>query len=813
MRREARFRPFASRGRLAIVAILLTFIVFSTLTVVSSIRSTNRSKNRSTVIEVAARQRTLAERYLADILLVQRGYQADPASVAAVLTESAHVLLDGGTAPAVNGNDDDVHVPPAIGADLRAQIVQEQRLVTDLTREGRAVLTGRAVPAPLTGHEQITARDPVERLRILEALTSDVAFNAAGSIAAADRRNVNSQLRMQVGLGVAGLLLALFLAWALIRVTRRQTGHFRSLISSSSELVFVLGPDGCRYAGHTVVSLLGCPEEDLLGPGIESYVHEDDREAVRAAAEQGEPARLVFRVRNAAGVWRYLDADLSDLRHNRHLQGVVFNARDITERVELERQLTEQARRDTFSGQLVEALEMADDEASAYEVTERAMVEIDPGTPMELLVSDSSRAHLKPAASSPTAGAPSCPVESPFACVAVRRGNPVVFEDSDALNACPNLRDRSSGACSAVCVPISFMGRALGVLHTTGPAGRPLSREKVEQLTTLATQAGTRVGTVRAFEKTQLQAATDQLTGLDNRRTIERHLRRFAAEQRPYALALADLDHFKQLNDKHGHDAGDRALRLFAQVSLDAVRENDLVGRWGGEEFVFVFPGLDQSQAATVLERLRTRLSSSHTGQHPRFTASFGVTDSSHAETIQELVQIADAALYAAKNEGRDQIRTDGGLTRVGSDGSGTSVLPDHLWPRTAAGRTRRAVFQSASRASATSPVSGVDGQVAAAGEVGVVAGALDVGGAGMASASAARCWSSAVTVSAASTAERGEAGPEQLARGLVQAGAGDGSADRPGVLDAVALAEVVGPVSAAAAVVRTVIRCRTRRQ
>ena len=100
-----------------------------------------------------------------------------------------------------------------------------------------------------------------------------------------------------------------------------------------------------------------------------------------------------------------------------------------------------------------------------------------------------------------------------------------MFDSSQDLNACPHLRGRASGACSAVCVPVSFMGRALGVLHTTGPAGTPLPAEKIAQLTTLAGQAGARIGTVRAFEKTQLQASTDGLTGLVNRRTLEKKLR------------------------------------------------------------------------------------------------------------------------------------------------------------------------------------------------------------------------------------------------------------------------------------------------
>ena len=159
------------------------------------------------------------------------------------------------------------------------------------------------------------------------------------------------------------------------------------------------------------------------------------------------------------------------------------------------------------------------------------------------------------------------------------------------------------------------------------------------QLTTLATQAGARIGTVRAFQRTQLQASTDGLTGLVNRRTLETHLRGLIKHGRSFALAMADLDHFKQLNDTHGHEAGDRALRVFAKTAQDVLRDDDVIARWGGEEFVIVVPDLDRHQAVSVLERMREHLVTSHTGDHPAFTASFGVTDSTCARSLEELLK------------------------------------------------------------------------------------------------------------------------------------------------------------------------------
>lgn len=582
MLRTRAFRPFVSGGGRTIAAIIVTFALISALSVTLSILTTQRSRGRAAVVEVAGRQRTLVERYVQGVLLVQSGRKADPATLAGLLSASAHALLEGGLAPAVPGDDDAATLPAATGQVLRAQLEQGQRLAGDLAATGAAILAGRpAAQIPLTAHEQLTVTGPIARLRVLAALTSNVALNASRAIAAADDRNITGLIRMQVALGVGGLLASLLLAWGLLASTRRRTAHFRTLVNASTDLVAVLGVGGCRYVSRSFSTLVGRPEADLLRDGFDRFVHADDRAAVAELRRTGEPSELLFRVRKSDGEWRTLEAVITDLRADRHVAGVVLNARDVSERVALEQEMSLQAEREKFGGQLMEALEMADDESDAYEVIERAMSEISATTPMELLLSDSSRAHLQAVTTSPTAGAPGCPVQSPFSCAAVRRGSAVAFDSSESLNACPKLRDRAGGSCSAACVPVGFMGRALGVLHVTGPPGQPPDARAIEQLTTLATQAGARIGTVRAFEKSQLQAGTDGLTGLPNRRSAQSELRALIKNGQSFALAFADLDRFKQLNDTHGHEAGDRALRLFARVCQGVLRDRDTVARWG----------------------------------------------------------------------------------------------------------------------------------------------------------------------------------------------------------------------------------------
>ncbi len=657
MTRSAReFRPFAPRARSTIIAIVVSFALILAASAAVSIWSTGKSRNRAAVVEIAGRQRTLAERYVTQLLLVRQNEHASPQRTGALLTQSVNALLNGGTAPAVEGDDDEVVLKRETDPHVRAEIVEQRKLIRDLLAAGNAFLAGRSVSLRETAGEHITTKDALQRVRVLSALTSNVSLSSAREIAAKTDENVTSTVKLQLALGVLGVLVSLLLAWALVATTRRQTAHFRSLVTSSTDLVLVLAGGSCRYASTAVEHLTGRAQSQLTGKGIFRVIHEDDLDGFQNALKSGDVKELMFRMRNAAGEWRHLEAHVTDLRADRHVRGVVVNSRDITERVRLEQELTRQAQRDNFGSQLVEALEMADEEAAAYDVVRRAMVEIGERTPMELLLSDSSRAHLDQTAIHPLAGAPSCPVESPYSCVAVRRGHATVFETSEALNACPKLRDREHGPCSAVCVPISFMGRSLGVLHATGPDGVLPSKEQVEQLTTLATQAGARIGTVRAFEKTQLQAQTDGLTGLINRRTLETELRDLLRQERPFALALADLDQFKRLNDTHGHEEGDRSLRLFSHVVRQVLRDDDLVARWGGEEFLLALPDANADAAVEVMERIRAHLAKTLNGGQVRFTASFGVTDSTAAPSLQELIQLADIGLYLSKASGRDRV-------------------------------------------------------------------------------------------------------------------------------------------------------------
>jgi diguanylate cyclase (GGDEF)-like protein len=320
------------------------------------------------------------------------------------------------------------------------------------------------------------------------------------------------------------------------------------------------------------------------------------------------------------------------------------------------------ARSQEFDARLGRALDMADSEESVFEVVRRALGQRLPAARSEFLVADSSHAHLSRVTTTSNNGeAPGCSVDSPGNCPAVRRGQTTVFESEGALDACPRLAGRAYGACSAACVPVTVMGRAVGVFHVVDQPGEPPTKEQLHSLETLARLVGARLGLLRAMHRTNLQAATDPLTGLANRRTLEEAVRELFDKGEDFALAVADLDHFKLLNDAHGHETGDRALRLFARTMRDALRPHDVVARYGGEEFVLILRGAGIVDAMHALERIRRRLAERlMAGNTPQYTASFGLAHSTHADRFDELFSLADQALLAAKRSGRDRIAIAG---------------------------------------------------------------------------------------------------------------------------------------------------------
>jgi len=158
-------------------------------------------------------------------------------------------------------------------------------------------------------------------------------------------------------------------------------------------------------------------------------------------------------------------------------------------------------------------------------------------------------------------------------------------------------------------------------------------------------------------------AATDELTGLQNRREVQLRIDEEMSRSRRHHQALSvlvgDLDHFKRVNDTHGHDAGDEVLRAIGRRLRRNLREEDLAVRWGGEEFLLVLPSTTAEEAARVAEKLRELIGQTpiHCAGGPvAVTISFGVAAFAGETTVRELIKRADDALYRAKRTGRNRV-------------------------------------------------------------------------------------------------------------------------------------------------------------
>jgi len=155
-------------------------------------------------------------------------------------------------------------------------------------------------------------------------------------------------------------------------------------------------------------------------------------------------------------------------------------------------------------------------------------------------------------------------------------------------------------------------------------------------------------------------ASTDGLTGLKNHRAFQETLREVVADAgrqgEPLSIALLDVDHFKRLNDAHGHPAGDEVLVRLAEVLRAGTRPHDFLARYGGEEFALILPGADLEAAASIAERLRSALALEPFAIGP-VTASFGCAQLLKAESASLLIARADGALYMAKADGRNAVR------------------------------------------------------------------------------------------------------------------------------------------------------------
>ena len=319
---------------------------------------------------------------------------------------------------------------------------------------------------------------------------------------------------------------------------------------------------------------------------------------------------------------------------------------------------------------LAEQLSFAADESNLVRAALAALRRLVPSSAGDVLLANASQDRLVSWASwGEREHVPvGQPIEDqpPVRCLGIRRGSLYAVRDAaDELTLpCPVY---PSAHGSTLCVPLLALGQTIGVIHLATDEPNGFDADSERQASRIAEQVALAIANARLMRTMESMALTDPLTSIHNARFfdpfLERELATAERDGKPLGLVLIDLDHFKRFNDTYGHQAGDEALRTFARATLGVLRDSDTLARYGGEEFVVAVRDADDEAAAEIAERMREAVERASVeigvGNYASFTASFGVTSTqTHGFDRLVLMKKADAALYQAKRQGRNQVVT-----------------------------------------------------------------------------------------------------------------------------------------------------------
>ncbi|MEP7203615.1 MAG: response regulator [Ilumatobacteraceae bacterium] len=319
------------RDRGIVLTIGLFLLLIATM-VGYNVMTTYNQSDSALVVNVTARQRTLVERYIKDVLLKLQGAQADPSESREVLVSTATALLEGGEVAAPQGSTDaKVTIPAITAAKERRQLEHARELISELTATG-----DRLLAAP----DSSPVNDDVYKMRILAAQLSSVTGDAAGGVTRNARDALVRLVRVEVILGALSAAAAVCMGLLLRSAGARQSARFRSLVNNSVDLITVIDPRGrVRYQSPSSSRVLGLPPSDIVGTPYISMVHPDHRAPVSSLVtgetiEPGETAPVRFSLWTKDDGWRAMEGSITDLTRDKSVNGLVANVHDVTERDE-----------------------------------------------------------------------------------------------------------------------------------------------------------------------------------------------------------------------------------------------------------------------------------------------------------------------------------------------------------------------------------------------------------------------------------------------------------------------------------------------
>lgn len=496
------------------------------------------------------------------------------------------------------------------------------------------------------------------------------------------------------GPAIVGTVFDIHRRCELERELRENESKYRQLVENVNDIIYTLAPDGTlTYVSPNWPEMLGHAVNQVVGEPIGRFVHPDDlpgcEEFLKRLFLTGKKqSGIEYRVRHQNGQWRWHTSNASPIADDRgEVISYVGIARDITARKDMEAELVYQLR----FNELVAELSTRFVRSHAEEIDARiddllrragTLFEVDraylfcfseQGEAMSNThewCAPGVRSLLQDSQAMPMAHYPWWEQRMN----ALREQHQLLFiDDVTALPdeaAAERALLESQQVRTMVCAPVATPDKVVGFLGFDSLRPKQWRQDQGDLLIVL----GNLLAAALARRQLELDlrnlSVTDPLTGLFNRRFLRARLvamiEEYERHQHSFCVSLVDLDHFKALNDHHGHLAGDHVLQAFANILRDNHRVFDIVARYGGEEFVVILVGTALDQARQVTRRaLRT------TQRHPfifrgtplSITASAGLADVAELpdghRTVERLLQLADRRLYQAKQQGRNRLVAD----------------------------------------------------------------------------------------------------------------------------------------------------------
>lgn len=478
----------------------------------------------------------------------------------------------------------------------------------------------------------------------------------------------------------------------LARQLRERTHYLKSLTEHSPFGILVLDQTGAvELCNDAFERLLLFPRSELIGHKLNSTisgVHIGDASPFTTVITSGQNVREIVRWARKDGSFVDVEFVAVPLNIDGRAQGAYAIFQDISDRVIAAKEASEHAealkrwvkelqsrtREMTLLSEMSDMLQSCATLEEAYVVFAHFTQKIYSASARGVLfVFKSSRNVLECTTAKESSGFPDSTF-APSACWALRHGRPHWSFLPGRGVVCPHLKDSPPGRY--LCVPMMAQGDTLGIFHLqfgnhedsesfSEYGNQEDNRQRLA--TTVAGQLGLSLASLRLRETLRDQSIRDALTGLFNRRfyteSLDREFSRARRKHRPLAVAFLDIDHFKRFNDSFGHEAGDEVLRSLADTLRKHFRGDDVVCRYGGEEFAVILP---ETTVEGVVERandlraevkkLALRYREQKLGQISLSIGIAGFPDD--ASTAEELIRIADECLYESKARGRDRTST-----------------------------------------------------------------------------------------------------------------------------------------------------------